>query len=132
MTALDDIAARGASRAPDRPAIVVPGGGALSYAELERAGSVDARGQVTLAGRSKDLILRAGANVYPAEVESVLLRHPQVAEAYVIGVHHAIQHCRAFLAPYKCPETVRFVDAVPKTSRGKVSRTALQALVASP
>jgi acyl-CoA synthetase (AMP-forming)/AMP-acid ligase II len=155
MTALDDIAARGARRAPDRPAIVVPGGGALSYAELERAGSVDARGQVTLAGRSKDLILRAGANVYPAEVESVLLRHPQVAEAYVIGVHHAIlgeavaacvvrraqatvsereliQHCRAFLAPYKCPETVRFVDAVPKTSRGKVSRTALQALVASP
>jgi long-chain acyl-CoA synthetase len=118
-------------------------------------GSVDARGQVTLAGRSKDLILRAGANVYPAEVESVLLRHPQVAEAYVIGVHHAIlgeavaacvvrraqatvsereliQHCRAFLAPYKCPETIRFVDAVPRTSRGKVSRAALQALVASP
>jgi long-chain acyl-CoA synthetase len=118
-------------------------------------GSVDARGQVTLAGRSKDLIIRAGANVYPAEVESVLLRHPEVAEAYVIGLHHAIlgeavaacvvrrahaavsereliQHCRASLAPYKCPETIRFVDAVPKTSRGKVSRAALQALVASP
>jgi 2-aminobenzoate-CoA ligase len=39
-----------------------------------------------------------------------------------------VRHCRAVLAPYKCPETIRFVAAVPKTSRGKVSRAALRAL----
>jgi acyl-CoA synthetase (AMP-forming)/AMP-acid ligase II len=118
-------------------------------------GRVDDRGRVVLAGRSKDLIIRAGANIYPAEIEGVLLRHPAVAEAYVVGLDHAIlgeqvaacvvrkdgagvsdaelvRHCRAVLAPYKCPETIRFVDAVPKTSRGKVSRAAVQAVFAAP
>ncbi|HET7506570.1 MAG TPA: AMP-binding protein [Kofleriaceae bacterium] len=116
-------------------------------------GHVDEHGRVFLAGRSKDLIIRAGANIYPAEVERVLLGHPEVAEAYVIGLDHAIlgervgacvvrrpgasvsdadliHHCRTQLTAYKCPETIRFVEAVPKTSRGKVSRAALQALLA--
>jgi acyl-CoA synthetase (AMP-forming)/AMP-acid ligase II len=110
---------------------------------------------VFLAGRSKDLIIRAGANIHPAEVEGVLLRHPGVAEAYVVGLPHPvlgeqvtacvvrapgadasesdaaalIRHCRTALAAYKCPETIRFVDAVPRTSRGKVSRAALTALL---
>lgn len=114
-------------------------------------GRVDAAGRVFLAGRSKELIIRAGANIYPAEIEGVLLRHPAVAEAYVVGLDHAllgeqvaacvvrnegstasdaelIQHCRTALAPYKCPETIRFTAAIPKTSRGKVSRAALVAL----
>ncbi len=122
--------------------------GWLSTGDL---GRVDEQGRVFLAGRSKDLIIRAGANIYPAEIEGVLLRHPEVAEAYVVGLDHAIlgekvgacvvrkagaavsdadliRHCRAVLAPYKCPETIRFVDAVPKTSRGKVSRAALQSV----
>lgn len=116
-------------------------------------GWVDEHDRVFLAGRSKDLIIRAGANIHPAEVERALLCHPQVAEAYVVGLDHAIlgeqvaacvvrkpgadvsdadllRHCRTQLAPYKCPETIRFVDAVPKTSRGKVSRAALQAIFA--
>jgi len=124
--------------------------GWLSTGDL---GWVDDGGRVFLAGRSKDLIIRAGANIYPAEIEGVLLRHPDVAEAYVIGLDHAILgekvgacvvrkagaavsdtdlilHCRTVLAPYKCPEVIRFVDAVPKTSRGKVSRAALQAVFA--
>jgi len=122
--------------------------GWLSTGDL---GRVDERGRVFLSGRSKELIIRAGANIYPAEIEGVLLRHPGVAEAYVVGLDHAIlgekvaacvvrkpgaavsdadllRHCRAVLAPYKCPETIRFVDAVPRSSRGKVSRAALQAL----
>jgi acyl-CoA synthetase (AMP-forming)/AMP-acid ligase II len=116
-------------------------------------GSVDAGGRVYLAGRSKELIIRAGANIYPAEIEGVLLRHPDVAEAYVVGLDHEvlgekvgaavvrvqgtqvserdlIGHCREVLAAYKCPETIRFVDAVPKTSRGKVTRASLVALFA--
>jgi long-chain acyl-CoA synthetase len=122
--------------------------GWLSTGDL---GSVDADGRVFLAGRKKELIIRAGANIYPAEIEGVLLRHGGVAEAYVVGLEHAvlgekvaacvvrkegsqvlerelIEHCRAVLAAYKCPEEIRFVDSVPKTSRGKVTRASLAAL----
>jgi acyl-CoA synthetase (AMP-forming)/AMP-acid ligase II len=96
----------GYDRDPEATARVLRDGW-LSTGDL---GRVDERGRVFLAGRSKDLIIRAGANIYPADL---------------------IRHCRAQLSPYKCPETIRFVDAVPKTSRGKVSRAALQALLAS-
>jgi hypothetical protein len=122
--------------------------GWLSTGDL---GWVDDAGRVFLAGRTKDLIIRAGANIYPSEIEGVLLRHPEVAEAYVVGLDHPVlgetvaacivrkggaaasetdllRHCRSVLSAYKCPETIRFVAAVPKTSRGKVSRTALRAL----
>jgi acyl-CoA synthetase (AMP-forming)/AMP-acid ligase II len=140
----------GYDRDPDATARVLRDGW-LSTGDL---GCVDDRGRVFLAGRSKDLIIRAGANIYPAEIEAVLLRHPDVAEAYVVGLDHPIlgekvgacvvrragsdpseadliRHCRAQLSPYKCPELIRFADAVPKTSRGKVHRAALRALVAS-
>jgi acyl-CoA synthetase (AMP-forming)/AMP-acid ligase II len=123
-------------------------GGWLATGDL---GHVDAQGRVFLAGRSKELIIRAGANVYPAEVEAVIATHASVAEAYVVGLDHAllgekvaacvilrtdaaasrdelIAHCRARLAHYKCPEEIKFVDAVPKTSRGKVSRASIQAM----
>jgi acyl-CoA synthetase (AMP-forming)/AMP-acid ligase II len=133
--------------APEATARVLRDGW-LSTGDL---GSIDDRGRVFLAGRTKDLIIRAGANIYPSEIEGVLLRHPEVAEAYVVGLDHAvlgeqvaacvvrkdgagvsdavlIQHCRSVLSAYKCPETIRFVAAVPKTSRGKVSRAALRAL----
>jgi acyl-CoA synthetase (AMP-forming)/AMP-acid ligase II len=116
-------------------------------------GHVDAQGRLFLAGRSKELIIRAGANIYPAEVEAVVMRHPGVAEAYVVGLDHPIlgervaacvvlraghtvsreeliTHCRGHLAHYKCPEEIKFVDAVPKTSRGKVVRASIQAVFA--
>jgi long-chain acyl-CoA synthetase len=115
-------------------------------------GRVDAAGRVYLAGRSKELIIRAGANIYPAEVEGVLLRHPAIAEAYVLGVAHAVlgeqvaaivvlspgaaltarelqEHCRPWLAAYKIPERIERVAAVPRTSRGKVTHAALHALL---
>lgn len=133
--------------APEATAHVLRDGW-LSTGDL---GWVDDRGRVFLAGRTKDLIIRAGANIYPSEIEGVLLRHPDVAEAYVVGLDHAIlgeqvaacvvrkdgagvsdadlvHHCRSVLSAYKCPEAIRFVAAVPKTSRGKVSRTVLRAL----
>jgi long-chain acyl-CoA synthetase len=117
-------------------------------------GHVDAQGRVFLAGRSKELIIRAGVNVYPAEVEAVVMSHPGVAEAYVVGIEHPIlgervaacvvrkpdsavtrdellAHCRTRLAAYKCPEEVKFVEQVPKSSRGKVSRANLKAVFAS-
>ena len=140
----------GYDRDPDATARVLRDGW-LSTGDL---GCVDDRGRVFLAGRSKDLIIRAGANIYPAEVEAVLLRHPDVTEAYVVGLDHPIlgeqvgacvvrragcelseadlvRHCRTQLSPYKCPERIRFVEAVPKTSRGKVHRAGLRALAAA-
>jgi long-chain acyl-CoA synthetase len=79
------------------------------------------------------------------------MSHPGVAEAYVVGLDHPIlgekvgacvvrkdgaavtrdeliAHCRERLAHYKCPEEIKFVDAVPKTSRGKVSRASIKAV----
>jgi len=134
---------------PEATARVLQGGW-LSTGDL---GSVDAAGRVVLGGRIKELIIRAGANIYPAEVERRLLAHPDVAEAYVLGLPHAVlgeqvaacvvrrpgaavsdrelvQFCRAGLVAYKCPERIVFVEGVTKTSRGKVHRARLQALFA--
>jgi acyl-CoA synthetase (AMP-forming)/AMP-acid ligase II len=114
-------------------------------------GSVDVDGRVVLSGRRKELIIRAGVNVYPVEVEGVLLRHPGIAEAYVVGLEHPIlgetvgacvvaregaslttkdvlEHCHSELASYKCPQEVRLVAAVTKTSRGKVMKANLKML----
>jgi long-chain acyl-CoA synthetase len=133
---------------PEATARVLSDDGWLSTGDL---GHVDAAGRLYLAGRKKELIIRSGVNVYPAEVEAVVMSHPGVAEAYVVGLEHPILgekvgacvvrqpgslvsreelilHCRGQLAHYKCPEEVRFVDAVPKTSRGKVSRASLKSI----
>jgi len=115
-------------------------------------GLLDERGLLRLAGRSSDLFIRGGYNVYPAEVEGLLADHPLVAEAVVIprpddvmgelGVAVVVpvepahpptlDEIRAFLAPklarYKLPEGLRIVDALPLTSMQKVDRRALAAL----
>lgn len=116
-------------------------------------GTVDADGRVRILGRIKEIIIRGGLNVYPADVDAVLLAHPAVAEAYAVGLDNdtlgervaavvvrrrgaqaserdIIQHCRENLAAYKCPDEIRFVDAVQKNSRGKVNRTNLRPLFA--
>ncbi|MBZ4414493.1 long-chain fatty acid--CoA ligase [Myxococcus sp. XM-1-1-1] len=110
----------------------------------------DAEGCFRIVGRHKDLIISGGENIYPAEVESVLAGHPDVAEVAVIGVPDAkwgetpralvvpragttptaeslLSFCEGRLARYKTPRSVRFVDALPRTSAGKVDRRALSA-----
>jgi len=105
-------------------------------------------GYLRIVGRSKELIITGGYNVYPREVEDVLLAHPAVAEAAVVGlpsdewgetvtaavvVHGAtepadlIAWCRARLAPFKCPRVVRIVDSLPRNAMGKVARDELRA-----
>jgi len=115
-------------------------------------GLLDDQGLLRLAGRSSDLFIRGGYNVYPAEVEGLLADHPLVAEAVVIprpddvmgelGVAVVVpvepahpptlDEIRAFLEPklarYKLPEGLRIVDALPLTSMQKVDRRALAAL----
>ena len=110
-------------------------------------GRIDpATGHVTLLGRSSELILSGGFNVYPREVEEVLLRLPGVREAAVVGEPHAEfgqspvaflvvdrplaiaeldAHCRAELAPFKLPRRYLFRDALPRNALGKVERRRL-------
>lgn len=109
---------------------------------------VDDDGYLYLVDRAKDLIIVSGFNVYPAEVEEVLLRHPAVAEAGVVGVAHPhtgeavrafvvlhpgaeadedalIDHCHDHIARYKCPSKVLVVDELPRNVSGKLLRRAL-------
>jgi O-succinylbenzoic acid--CoA ligase len=111
-------------------------------------GSLDADGVLSVHDRRDDLVISGGENVYPAEVEAVLLEHPSIAEAGVAGVPDADlgarvvawvvprdgapvdaatldAHCRALLAGYKCPREFRFRAALPRTASGKLVRRAL-------
>jgi len=112
-------------------------------------GCLDADGLLTLKDRSKDLIISGGSNIYPREVEEVLLTAPGVAEAAVVGAPdpewgevvvafvvpqpgaHIAEadldtHCLARIARFKRPKHYVFVDALPKNHYGKVLKTALR------
>jgi long-chain acyl-CoA synthetase len=124
-------------------------GGWLHTGDL---GQFDAEGVLTLKDRSKDMIISGGTNIYPREVEEVLLRHPGVAEVSVIGRPHpdwgeevvafvvsATQapseaaldaHCLDHIARFKRPKAYRFVEALPKNNYGKVLKTDLRAELA--
>ena len=110
---------------------------------------VDDAGFLSLVDRAKDVVIVSGFNVFPAEVEDVLGRHPAVAAAAVVGVPHPhsgeavralivaepgahvdadelIDFAGQHLARYKCPSSVSFVDELPQTVTGKVLRRALR------
>lgn len=109
-------------------------------------GKFDADGFLYLTGRAKDMIIRGGVNIYPAEIEQTLIAHAAVAEAAVVGwpsqergeevaafvvrksdvsEPELIAHCRASLAPYKIPKGIFFVDALPRSGMGKVLKAEL-------
>jgi long-chain acyl-CoA synthetase len=110
--------------------------------------TVSADGLVTIVGRKRERILRGGYSVFPAEVEAVLLTHPAVAEAAVVGIHHPelgedvaafvtlrpgtaaapdelITHCRERLAAFKYPRRLTVLDALPKSPTGKILKARL-------
>jgi len=110
-------------------------------------GAFDADGYLTLMDRSKDLIISGGTNIYPREVEEVLLTHPGVEECSVIGRRDADwgeivvayivgavdegaldAHCLAHMARFKRPKAYVFVDALPKSNYGKILKTDLRQL----
>ncbi len=107
----------------------------------------DAYGFTHIVDRARDMIISGGYNVYPAELEAVLARHPDVAEAAVVGVPDArwgeavkaivvprrevaeaeiLEHCDRLLAGYKRPKSVEFVESLPKGSTGKILRRELR------
>jgi len=121
-------------------------GGWLHTGDL---GKLDDCGYLYIVSRLKDMIKSGGINIYALEVEEALTRHPQVAEAAVIGVPHEkwgeavmaivvpkkgqrpseqeiIDHCRKQLATHKKPTAVAFVDSLPKTPIGKVMKNILR------
>lgn len=112
-------------------------------------GSLDERGYLSVLDRSKEMLITGGNNVYPREVEEVLLTHPAVAECAVIGIPdnywgesvHAIvalregvsateeelrSYCSMNLASYKKPRTVEFLQSLPKNAYGKVLKRELR------
>jgi len=111
-------------------------------------GAFDADGFLTLKDRSKDLIVSGGSNIYPREVEEVLLLHPSIAEASVVGapdpewgervVAFVVARgaappeadldrlCLEHIARFKRPKEYRFVEALPKNHYGKVLKTELR------
>ena len=110
-------------------------------------GRLDADGYLYIEDRLKDMIITGGENVYGPEVESVLIEHPAVADAAVIGVPDdfwgesvmaivvttteiepadIIEFCRRQLAGYKCPRTVDFVGSLPRNASGKILKTQLR------
>ncbi len=110
---------------------------------------LDEDGDLHLVDRRRELILVSGFNVYPREVEQVLLGHPGVHEAAVLGIAHPytgesvkalvvpvrgarltadelIAHCARSLARFKCPTAVEVVDELPHSATGKVSKGRLR------
>ena len=110
-------------------------------------GEFDADGYLYIRDRKKDMLIVGGYNVYPREVEEVLVMHPAVLEAAVVGVRdeyrgelpiayvvlrastdeeQLLAHCRANLARYKLPARIRIVEALPKTSVAKTDKNELR------
>jgi long-chain acyl-CoA synthetase len=130
---------------PDETAKVIDANGWLATGDI---GVMDDRGFVRIVDRKKDMILVSGFNVYPNEIESVVVMHPGVLECAAIGVPDAksgeavklfvvrkdqsltaealLAHCRAQLTGYKCPREVEFRAELPKSNVGKILRRELR------
>jgi len=145
---------RGYWRDPELTASVIDADGWLHTGDL---GRLDRDGNLTIAGRRKEMYIRGGYNVYPAEVEAALTGHPWMTRAAVVGVPDEVlgeigvafvvlapdapvghddgdailaevrAWCRARIADYKTPDRVVVVDELPLTSIGKLDKAALAA-----
>ena len=112
-------------------------------------GVMDEDGCVRVTGRAKDLIIRGGVNISPAEVDNILLQLPALGEAATIGVpdriygeevvcyvapkpgqtltpEQVLTHCEGKLPEFRMPKQIIIRDALPKTERGKMNRLLLQ------
>ncbi len=130
---------------PDETAKVLDKDGWLATGDV---GIMDDRGFIRIVDRKKDMILVSGFNVYPNEIEAVVVMHPGVLECAAVGVPDAksgeavklfvvkkdpaltaddvLKHCREHLTGYKCPREVEFRKDLPKTNVGKILRRELR------
>lgn len=133
--------------------IVYASGGAGSPGTftLGEIGRMDAEGYVWITDRFADMVVSGGVNIYPAEAEQAIARHPAVGEVACFGVpdeemgeqlrafvvpadpsappttDELVNHCRSLLAGYKCPKTIDVVDELPRTPVGKLDKRAMRA-----
>ena len=115
-------------------------------------GYLDSDGYLFLTGRSAETIISGGVNIYPQEIDDILIKHEAVADVACVGVPNAewgeevkaliqlkasvtasdelaealLAHCEAFLAKQKIPRSVEFLDLIPRSEAGKVYRRALR------
>ncbi|MBV8103502.1 MAG: AMP-binding protein [Hyphomicrobiales bacterium] len=130
---------------PDETAKVMTEDGYLRTGDIAR---IDGRGYLTIVDRQKDMIIVSGFNVYPNEIEDVVMSHPGVQEVGAVGVPdmksgeavkivvvrkdesltdvEIIAHCRQYLTGYKTPRHVEFRDTLPRTPIGKILRRELR------
>ncbi len=132
---------------PEATAVAIRGG----WLYTGDIGKFDDDGDLFLVGRKKEMILTKGQNIYPVDIEDVLNAHPKVAEAAVVGVpdetrgevaravislkegesitdHEIIRYCREYLANYKLPKQIIFIDSLPKTVTGRIQKEELAKL----
>jgi fatty-acyl-CoA synthase len=131
---------------PDKTAETIDADGWLHSGDLA---VMRPDGYINIVGRVKDMIIRGGENIYPAEIEAFLMHHPKIAEAQVVGVPDAFmgeevcalirlktgessdeeeigQYCRDGISRHKVPKFYRFVSAFPLTASGKVKKFELR------
>jgi long-chain acyl-CoA synthetase len=140
---------KGYYRAPEETANAIDAEGWFNTRDLARLEDRN----LFIVGRTKELIVRFGFNVYPAEVEAVLNTHPAVVQSAVIGrsvegneevvayvqplpgspvtIAELAEHAARNLAPYKRPSAIMLVSAMPVTPTGKIAKSELQRLAAS-
>jgi fatty-acyl-CoA synthase len=133
---------------PDATSAAFDGDGFLRTGDL---GSIDDDGVLRIRGRARELIIRGGENIYPAEIEDVLLRHAgvvavavvatpsdrwgeevaavvQLSEPGAVSTDVLTEHCARTLAHFKVPRRWKFVDGFPMTASGKIRKVELPAL----
>jgi len=131
---------------PEKAAEAIDSDGWLHTGDLA---TMSHDGHVNIAGRLKDMVIRGGENLYPVEIEALLMRHPKIAEAQVIGVPDLFmgeelcatlrckpgevatedeirQYCRAGISRQKVPRYIKFVSEFPLTASGKVRKFQLK------
>jgi fatty-acyl-CoA synthase len=131
---------------PDKTAEAIDSEGWLHTGDLA---TMSREGYVNIVGRVKDMIIRGGENIYPAEIEEYLMRHPKIAEAQVVGLPDSFMgeevaavlrlkagqtatedeiraYCREGISRHKVPRYVRFASVFPLTASGKVKKFELK------
>ena len=124
----------------------------VAILRMRKQARTDEDGYTWVMGRSKDVVISGGENIYPAELENVLADCPQIAEAAVIGIedpkwgeaacavvvrkgdideHGVLDLFQNRLAKFKHPRRVVFVDSLPKNAMGKVQKFQLKRLISS-
>jgi long-chain acyl-CoA synthetase len=122
----------------------------LGYFKTGDMGRFDSDGYLYITGRIKEMLIIGGENVFPREIEEVLIRHPSVKDAAVIGLHDESRgevplafvelhdgeafdgasiraFCREHLAQFKVPREIRWIEALPRNATGKIVRRQLNA-----